>query len=198
MIFFFPTETIQKKGIFSTKSHKKRSSSDDVVVLYNQEILKLFEKLWDPQPSKRFSSSKITMFIMATLHSPIFTDIIANIKVIEEFKITKEDAIEKTIRGYGCLDYMIKPVREEGYHIVINVQPSTPEKEGLGVTITQMLSVREICPNATHVLGICSDGERWIFIDMKGQDYFEYIEKRDHHDILLTLRMWLYKVGTLA
>jgi len=173
------TDTQLKKGKLFSNKHKKRSSSDDVLVIYNQEIVKAFEKVWDSQqPSKRYSSSKISMYILAILNSSVFIDLLGNIKVIEEFKITKQDSNEKNLRGYGCLDYLIRPANNEGYYIVINVQPSTPEKEGLGVTIIQMLSVKGYFQNATHVLGICSDGEKWIFIDLQDKNYIEYIEKK--------------------
>jgi len=180
----------QKKGT------KKRSSSDDVYIPYNQNTLSIYQNAWKfPAKSRRSVHSKVTAYLLSILNTPQYLELSNKIIVDEGFTLSEEDAKSGATLGYGSVDIIITSNAEHPITIVINTQDSNPEKKGLGQLLLQMESLMKLF-NYSHIIGIATDGDKWIFVDSKGNGKFEYIEKKDIQDCILTFRKWIYIVAT--
>jgi len=186
----------RRKSNFKNKSKTKQRGSGQELSPYNVETIILYQNLWKKVSSRRGIVSAMTSFILSILNSHIFIDITNKISIDLGFSITLEEAKEHDLLGYGGFDFVITSVLDSnGGCLVINVQQSNPEKEGIGHLITQMITLSKF-KTFTHFLGICTDGEKFIFVDNPSGNKFEYMEKRDFKDCILTLRKWLYKIAT--
>jgi len=178
------------------KNKIKTNIHDTFQYPYNLDIIRLFQNSWkNTTPTRKGATSQITTYLLSVLYSPLFQDYIEMINIHEGYLISKEEALENGLRGYGSIDYLITVKFDLYSHIlIINAQPNNPEKEGLGHLITQMITWNDYKPsNDRKMLGIASDGEKWVFVEYKASN-FQYTEKRETEEVLKSLRNWLFKI----
>jgi len=174
----------------------KNNINDSFQIPYNQEIIRLYQTSWkNSTPTRKGAMSQITAYLLSVLHSSLLKEYLEMITVTEGFEITKQEATELGLQAFGSYDFLITIKSDLYSHIlIINAQPSFPEKEGLGHLITQMITWNDYKPNNERkMLGITTDGEKWVFVEYKAS-CFQYSEKKETEEVLKSLRNWILKL----